>query len=273
MESLPLPDGRTAQLWRGGAGDGPVVLFFHGTPDTRWAARSGERAAREVGVRLLCVNRPGYGLSTPAASTYGSVTEDAAAVLDVLGIDEVAVLGMSVGGGYAAAFAALHPARTSALGVVATLPMAEARPAGSVEDAMERVRPEFEAWAAGVGVDDPDDAALARRWTGALPEQDALLVGRLPQEEVAAAAREALADHRGYLRDAALLVRPWGVDVTTVACPTRLWYGGLDERALPGAAWFADRIPHAELVVRPGATHLATLLQHWEEILADLTRG
>ena len=190
MESLTLPDGRPVQLRLGGVGTGPVVMFFHGTPDTRWAARSGDEAAREVGVRLLCVNRPGHGLSARADSTYSTVADDAAAVLDLLGIGEVAALGMSVGGGYAATFAVRHPGRTTALGVVATL-----------------------------------------------------------------------------------LFRPWGVDVASASCPVHLWYGERDGRALPGAAWLAERVPHAEVVVRPGSTHLATLLEHWPEILADLTRG
>ncbi|WP_107766675.1 alpha/beta fold hydrolase [Nocardioides terrigena] len=273
MESLILPDGRPVQLWLGGADTGPVVLFFHGTPDTRWAARSGEEAAREVGVRLLCVNRPGYGLSARADSTYSTAADDAAAVLDLLGIREVAALGMSVGGGYAATFVVRHPGRTTALGVVATLPMSGTPPEGTVEDAMERARPEFEAWVARVHPDDPDDAALARRWAAALPDRDAALVRGMPVDEVAASIREALADHHGYLRDAALLCRPWGVDVASVSCPVHLWYGERDGRALPGAAWFAERVPHAEVVVRPGSTHLATLLEHWPEILADLTRG
>lgn len=269
---LTLPDDRTAQLWLGGAEAGDVVLFFHGCPDTRWAARFGGPAARDVGVRLLCVNRPGYGLSTRADSTYTSVADDAATVLDRLGIEHVAALGMSVGGGYAAAFAARHPARTRALGVVATLPMREAPGQGSVEDAMERARPELEAWAGGIDVTDTDDAALAERWAGALPDQDAALVRALPVEDVAASAREALADHHGFLRDAALVHRPWGVDVSSISCPTHLWYGEADERALPGAAWFSGRVPHASLVVRPGTTHLATLAAHWPDVLTTLAR-
>ena len=126
VDTVELAGGRVAQLWLGGADSGPVVLFFHGCPDTRWAARSGEDAAREAGVRLLCVNRPGYGASSPAPSSHGSVADDSAEVLDLLGIAEVAALGMSVGGAYAAAFAARHPDRTRALGVVATLPMPDA---------------------------------------------------------------------------------------------------------------------------------------------------
>ena len=272
-ELLTLPDGRIAHLWLGGAEAGPVVLFFHGTPDTRWAARFGEAAARDVGVRLLSVNRPGYGRSTPAPSSYGSVADDAAAVLDLLGIDVVSSLGMSVGGGYAAAFAARHPTRTRTLGVVATLPMSEDPAEGSVADAMEKARPEFEAWAAGIDVADADDAALAERWAGSLPDQDAALVRLLPVAQVAASAREALADHHGFLRDAALLFRPWGVDVSTLACPTHLWYGEEDERAMPGAQWFAAQVPEASVVLQPRTTHLATLAAHWPEILATLSRG
>ena len=59
---------------------------------------------------------PGYGSSTPAASTHTSVARDAAELLDLWGIERVAVLGMSVGGPYAAAFAATYPERVTALG-------------------------------------------------------------------------------------------------------------------------------------------------------------
>ena len=118
-----------------------------------------------------------------------------------------------------------------------------------------------------MNVDDPDDEAVAARWTGSLPPPDAALVRPRSAAEIAAAAREALADHRGYLRDAALAFRPWDVDVAGVRCPTTLWYGGADERALPGAAWFAARIPHARVVVRPGVTHWATLAAYWPEVL------
>ncbi|MEO5664862.1 MAG: alpha/beta fold hydrolase [Nocardioides sp.] len=151
--------------------------------------------------------RPGYGLSSRAASTHASVADDAAAALDLLGIGEVAALGMSVGGAYAAAFAAQHADRTSALGSVATVPM-DGTAAESIEESMELARPEFEAWAARV--------------------------------DVAASAREALADHHGFLRDAALCTSP------------------------------GRSTSRASVIVRPGATHLATLAEHWPVTLATL---
>jgi hypothetical protein len=67
-----------------------VVLVFHGCPDTRRVAMTGDAAAREVGVRLLAFNRPGYGSSTPTDSTHTSVARDAAELLDLWGIERVA---------------------------------------------------------------------------------------------------------------------------------------------------------------------------------------
>jgi pimeloyl-ACP methyl ester carboxylesterase len=266
-----LPDGRSVQYWLGGAATGPVVLFFHGCPDTRWAARTGETAAREAGARLLCVNRQGYGRSALAASTHVSAAHDALTVAEGLGIHEVAVLGMSVGGGYAAACAAAHPDRVTRLGIVATLPPPEEAPEESGDAMMAGHAPGFAEYVAGLGPHDPDDAALADRFTAGLPEQDAeLLRAATTTADLATSVREALAGPEGYLRDAALTFRPWAFDVTTVRCPTWLWYGEEDQRSRPGGDWLAARIPGARLQVVPGATHLATLLRSWDSILATL---
>jgi pimeloyl-ACP methyl ester carboxylesterase len=269
MEECALPDGRRVQLWAGGSEDGPAVLVCHGTPDTRWVAHTGERAALDTGVRLVCLNRPGYGSSTPHASTTRSVADDSIAVLDALAIDRVALLGMSVGGMYAAALAARHPDRVAALAIVAA-PSETRTATGSVEDAIEAARPEFEAWAASVEVADPDDHALATRWLGALPPADAALLGRLPTSTVATSAREALACHDGYLRDAALLMGDWAFEPSAIRCPTHLWFGTEDDRNPPATGqWWADRLVGARLDVTP-TTHLATLLANWPSILATL---
>ena len=188
---VTLGDGRIAQYWSGGASPGPVVLFFHGCPDTRRIAMTGEEAAQEAGVRLLCVNRPGYGVATAAASTHTSVARDATELLDLWGIEEVAVLGMSVGGPYAAAFAATYPDRVTALGLVASPAMTETAD-DTVEDAMERLRPEFEAWRTKIDPDDEDDEALAARFLAGLPEADAALLGERGTEFVAGVVWEAL---------------------------------------------------------------------------------
>jgi pimeloyl-ACP methyl ester carboxylesterase len=268
-DTFELPDGRLAQYWLGGADSGPLVAFLHGCPDTRHAAMTGAEAARAIGVRLLAVNRPGYGASGLHDSTQTSVADDLLAVADHVGADDLALLGMSIGGSYAVTAAAAHPDRVRALGLVAT--QFDRFEPGSVAEVVERFRPEFAAWARGIAPDDADDAALARRWRDGLPAQDAALLATLTDAAVADAAREVLAQHDGYLRDAALAFRAWDRPPEDVACPTHLWYGELDTAApLAEGEALAGRLPQAHLVVRRGTTHLSTLMGHWPDLLATL---
>jgi pimeloyl-ACP methyl ester carboxylesterase len=233
-------------------------------------AMTGDLAAHEAGVRLLAFNRPGYGSSTPTASTHTTVARDAAELLDLWGIDQVAVLGMSVGGPYAAAFAATYPDRTTALGLVGAPGMEPTESDGSVEDAMERLRPGFMQWRAGLDPDDEDDAALAGRFLAELPEQDAALLRGHDDEFLGAMVWEALVKPEGYLRDAALLFREWDFDPADCRCPVNLWVGEEDEKALAATPWWTERLPKAEVDVLPGAGHLASLLTQWPAILRRL---
>lgn len=290
MPVLTLRDGRALQWSEGGAPDGVPVVFFHGCPDTRRAAWTGHDAARALGVRLIAANRPGYGASTPAAPSYQRIADDTAELADMLGIDRFAVLGMSVGGTFALACAALLPGRVTRATLVATpgeAPrMDPAYPRddldedgrrffdelarGTVEENLDRVRPDFLAWRARVAPDDPDDTALATRWLAGLPDEDRVLVDG-PAAGVAAAAREAVGVPEGYLADAALVFAPWPFAVEDVGCPVTLWYGERDANAPPrNGAWLAEHLGDATLTVLPGLGHLESLLRSWDRVLTSV---
>ncbi len=288
---LTLLDGRQAQWWDGGDPRGSAVFFFHGCPDTRHAARSGAEAARELGIRLVAVNRPGYGRSSPAESDHVSVAEDTVAVANLLGINTFAALGMSVGGPYALACAARHPDRVRSVAVVSAPGMAvEMDPpwhrddltadeqdfftglsTGSVAEAMAVMRPDFENWVDQLGPGDPDDRALIRRWMAGIDPGDAELLVSLSDEELAESVREALEQPDGYLRDAAVTFRTWEFRPEAVTCPTSLWYGALDRNhPVRNGRWLADRIPGATLTQLDGTAHLGALLTRWEAIFGSL---
>lgn len=270
-----LPDGRVAQYWVGGdqRPEAPTVVFWHGCPDTRWAAMTGDAAARAAGVRLVCLNRPGYGHSTAVPSTHTTVAADAVAVLGWLGIDRFAALGMSVGGPYAAACAARYPDRVTALGLVSSPapPVHEDRfDDETVEEAVARFRPDFLTWVARIDPDDPDDEALADRFLAELPEADAALMAGLGASFVARSVREALAQHDGFLLDAALTFRDWDFDVRDVAGPVSVWCGAEDSGALTAVERWQALLPEARVDVRAATTHLAALLEQWPAILGGL---
>jgi len=99
----------------GARGDGPVVLHFHGgnVGHNGWFFLEHLVSA---GYRVLTPDRPGY-LGTPIGdhSSPEQQADLAAALLDTLGIERVAVVGLSAGGPAAIQFAARHPERTTAI--------------------------------------------------------------------------------------------------------------------------------------------------------------
>jgi pimeloyl-ACP methyl ester carboxylesterase len=290
VPDLVLRDGRNLEWSERGAPDGLPVFFFHGCPDTRRASWSGHDAARIAGVRLIAANRPGYGASTDAPPSYERVVDDTAELAGALGIDRFRVLGMSVGGTFALACAALLPDRVTRAAVVAAPGEAprmdppyprddldepgrrffDELGRGTLEQNVARVGPDFSAWRAGIGPENPDDVALAARWLGALPETDRVWVEG-PAAEVAAAAREAIGNPNGYVADAALVFAPWPFRVEDVRCPVSLWHGERDANAPPrNGAWLADHLPDAELTLLPGLGHLESLMRTWDRILESV---
>ena len=290
MPLTSLPDGRALAWSEGGDPRGRPVLFFHGCPDTRRAAASGHHAAQRLGIRLVAANRPGYGASTPAAPSYRTVADDAVALADELGLDEVGVLGMSVGGTFALACAAYHPHRVRAAALVATPGEAPrmdppwtrddldpdgrawfaALADGDLADNVEAVRPGFLEFRSRVAPEDPDDSALAERWVGGLPDEDRSLLADRSPADLAADAREALLVPEGYLNDAALVFHRWPFEVVDVRCPVTLWYGERDANAPPrNGRWLAERLPDATLQVLAGHGHLESLLRTWPEVLSS----
>jgi pimeloyl-ACP methyl ester carboxylesterase len=138
--------------------------------------------------------------------------------------------------------------------------------------ALESMRADFEQWVAGLDPADGNDPALASRWLGILPDADRARVERAGATELAAAAREAVGRSEGYLRDAAISFRAWPFDVAAVQVPVHAWYGSADPNySTRNGTWLVEHAG-ADLVVRDCASHLATLVDHWEDMLVTLTR-
>ena len=269
-----LPDGRRLDVWRGGDPQGIPLVFFHGTPGGRLQAALGDGAASRAGVRLVAFSRPGYGGSTDAPTTLTSVAADAGSVADALGIDDFAVLGVSGGGPYAVAAAAVLPERVRVVGVVAGVgPLLELDPSAADDPAVR--------------------AALAGDLDAAVTLQDGAMtdggrasgsgaratvrVGGFESPEIlepwTGSGRPGVPSYRGVSRDALAFTAGWDVDLRDLRAPVHLWYGDRDRTVgLEHGQWLHAHLPTSRLVVREGAGHLATLLAHWTEVLTDLAR-
>ena len=103
-----------------GPADGRPLVWLHGTPGARrQIPQSARVVAEEWGVRIVGIDRPGVGSSTP--HRYGSLldfTTDLAKVADHLGIERFGMIGLSGGGPYALASCYALPDRVAVAGVL-----------------------------------------------------------------------------------------------------------------------------------------------------------
>jgi len=103
-------------------GDGPTILVFHGAPGGYDQAMLVGGSLAGEGFQILAPSRPGY-LRTPLASgmTPEKQADAMAALLDTLGIDNVAVMGVSLGAPAAIEFCLRYPKRAWALVLVSAV--------------------------------------------------------------------------------------------------------------------------------------------------------
>ena len=117
-----------------GPASGLAVLWCHGGPGSRLGPRRISEQAAAAGFRLIGIDRPGYGKSTPLPGrSICDWTQDALAVADHLRLDQFLMVGVSTGGSYALATAAVAPSRV--LGVLVCCGMTDIAWANEVDAA------------------------------------------------------------------------------------------------------------------------------------------
>ncbi|GAA2846718.1 pimeloyl-ACP methyl ester carboxylesterase [Leucobacter komagatae] len=107
---------RTVAFTEFGDPAGSPVIAAHGSPGSRFQLLPLHASLFAAGLRLIALDRPGVGSTSPALTSGGfggDCTDDALAVLDELGITTAVALGFSGGAGYALELARSAPARIS----------------------------------------------------------------------------------------------------------------------------------------------------------------
>jgi pimeloyl-ACP methyl ester carboxylesterase len=286
-ETITLPDGRILSFDDVGDPAGTPVLYVHGTPDSRRARHPDDGLAARAGVRLVAVDRPGFGGSSGhRAGTLGSFGDDAVALADQLGVEVWRLFAWSAGAPYALAVAARHPARVARTAIAAGLVPFEAYATEGILDDADGGRhlvAELGAELGPAGLAEmaapmiapyPCDPTLAlEHVTEQLTPDRRAVLEAIPGalDALAAGVADSVAQGLGGIeRDLELQVEAPDVSWSAVAGPVDLWYGSRDSTAPPAfGEWWADALPDATLHVFPGEGHLIALTR-WVAILATL---
>ncbi len=94
-----LPDGRTLCYSQYGDPKGFPAFYFHGTPSSRHEAVFADSAGKKHGIRLIALDRPGFGHSTfQPKRTFLDWPEDVLMLADTLGHQQFGVVGHSGAG-------------------------------------------------------------------------------------------------------------------------------------------------------------------------------
>ena len=269
--TVVLPDGRRLGYAEYGDPTGTLVLWFHGTPGARRQIPVvGRRAAERLGLRLVCVERPGVGASTDYIyPLLRDMADDIAIVADRLGHERFMVAGLSGGGPYALACAHDLPARVIAVAVLGSVvPTVDDEELAEGLLALTRQWNEtlrLVRWPVGVGltalvrVATPLARPALETFARLLPSGDQRVLhdpeiqSMFIDDLVTGTGRQC----RAALNDLILFGRPWGFHLADISVPVFWWHGDADpiipiDQAYRAASLLQD----VEFVVRPGESHL-----------------
>lgn len=285
-DRIRLRDGRRLAYAEFGDPAGRPVLWFHGTPGARWQLPPrAPRVARQRGFRLISVDRPGIGGSSPhPGRSLLSWANDIEELVDALDVPRFAAIGLSGGGPYVLACAHELADRVvvgvslGGVGPIEGEPGAPGYPwylrallralwpvrrpiAALASVAVQPLRPvashgfELYAW---LGPTRGDGEVFRD------PEMKAMFL-----TDILMATKYGL---RGPIYDCALFGRPWEFSPRDVRVPVRIWHGDIDPVVpLSHSEFLASVIPDAKLEVVPGLGHFAGFVSA-EAVLDEIDR-
>lgn len=230
-------------------GSGPAVVLLHGFPldRTMWDDQLAVLAER---FRVIVPDLRGHGETEapPGPYTMAQHVEDLRGLLDRLGIDRAALVGLSMGGYITMNFLARHPQRAWAA------VLADTRAPGDAEET-KRVRAEQARLVQSEGMAPFVEQQLPKMYTQATLHERPDLVERYrrivgaDRPAAVAAALDGLA------------ARPdTTASLAQIRCPVLVVVGSEDSITPPAdARLLAERIPNARLETIEGTGHLANI--------------
>lgn len=267
---------------------GRPLFYFHGWPSSRieFGGLDREDTAARLGVCVIAVDRPGFGLSSyQPHHRFTDWPKDVACLADHLGFDRFAVMGYSASGPYTLACAHQLADRLTAVGVVSGAAQPFSAPGAT------KGMPTIMLWTT---------ARIHPRLTWLLFKMMGNTIKNAPRDQLPKSAKQAMmaeadfefikghpyvmannmdggseALRQGGLGPAeagALYWKPWGFRLEDIRMRVHVWHGEEDLNA-PFAAhgkYLAEKLPNNVSKFYPGEGHLSLIYKYLDTIIQTL---
>lgn len=279
--SIQLPDGRRLGYAEFGNPTGKPLFIFNGSA-SRLFYPMDDAVTRALNIRIITVDRPGFGISDFNANHSLLAWADAIEKLaNQLRLAQFAVAGGSAGGPFAAACAYKLPQRITKLGLISSLAPFDAPETTKGMSFAYRLipffahrMPKFLAFTQSLAMRRPE--MLWKQFYKRLPACDKAVLQTHPEidmkqlllNDVPEIYRQGSA---GIIKDMQVLTSAWGFDPAAIRVKTYIWQGDHDVNVpLAMAQYLARTIPNSELRIYANEGHLM-YLSHWQEIIETLS--
>jgi pimeloyl-ACP methyl ester carboxylesterase len=286
-DTVVLSNGAVVALSEYGDPRGAPVFFCHGWPSSRTMAELADDAARDLGARIISLDRPGIRDSAFQANRqlidWPPLLNE---VADRLEIDRFRILAISGGAPYAYASAWMTPERVEKVAVVSGAPPLERlseldgllpihrRMLVLREKSPRMLKLLFHLARPFVAMRMP--LRLRPLLLKFLQPCDANVLRESRKFDICFdSARHAWRSSAlGVITDAEIYATPWGFPLEEVRVPVALWHGAKDRTFAPRLAEsVAARLPNCEFHLIEDAGHYSLPIRSMPEILTDLVGG
>jgi pimeloyl-ACP methyl ester carboxylesterase len=275
---ITLRDGRSLAWSEWGPEDGQATLFCTGA-GMSGSLGFGPDAVRDLGVRLIGIDRPGLGRSDPDSNkSFASWTADVGELTERLNLGRPTAVGFSQGAPFALALA--HGGLVHAVAIVSGQDdLGHQRFKDVLDPGVGALLQQIKQDRA--GVERHIAATATPEWLWSMISQMSGEADRsiYNAEPFATHYRQALSEGfaqgaSGYARDLTLAMSPWPVALGEITVPVQLWYGAKDTSPVHSpdlGAGLAIRLPQVSRTVfdEDGS---AILWLHSRNILEELMR-
>jgi len=281
--SIRLRDGRSLGIMACGDPGGMPVLYFHGFPGSRLEVQLADRSAARLNVRLIGIDRPGYGISDfkPGRNLI-DWPDDVVELADHFGLDRFKVLGISGGGPYAAACAYKIRQRLTAVGIGCGLGPID--PAGMLAEMtwINRFGLKFAGKIPSLTKliflplayflrHHPEKVLASMAHLAREPDRSVMQSTQVKQIMAVSFRESMLRGPAGAIHDLMLYAKPWGFDLQDIRTRIYLWHGKKDV-IVPSAMGrhLAAAIPDYRSVFFPEEGHFSLVVHQMDKFFRTL---